>query len=163
MRISDWSSDVCSSDLVLLGHATHLRETLGLIHGSLEPAGPHVILLDEEASLAVADRSVWRHVRGDRGDTQGGQLQELDVRLGPVERGVREGCYTNRVINGAEELLGSRHPLGECALVPRQLHPRAVVHPDGMERLVPVVLEEGAQTVPQETKVSVVCERRSEE
>src|SRR3546814_14938342 len=94
VRRIDGSSDVCSSVLrpvsrfhnpephgcsvsrraivadVLLGHATHLRETLGLIHGSLEPAGPHVILLDEEASLAVADRSVWRHVRGDRGDTQ---------------------------------------------------------------------------------------------
>src|SRR3546814_16943781 len=28
-----------------------------------------------------------------------------------------------------------------------------------MERLVPFVLEEGAQTVPQETKVSVVCGR----
>src|SRR3546814_13609590 len=28
-----------------------------------------------------------------------------------------------------------------------------------MERLVPVVLEDGAQTVPQETKVSVVCGR----
>src|SRR3546814_5523005 len=43
MRISDWSSDVCSSDLVVQRDAVHLGEErpLELLGGDLQRAGHH--------------------------------------------------------------------------------------------------------------------------
>src|SRR3546814_20164998 len=50
MRISDWSSDVCSSDLVVLGLAAHVAP------GALPSWIGEVLLPDSEGELRSADQ-----------------------------------------------------------------------------------------------------------
>src|SRR3546814_19871633 len=50
MRISDWSSDVCSSDLVVLGLAAHVAP------GALPSLIGEVLLPDSEGELRSADQ-----------------------------------------------------------------------------------------------------------
>src|SRR3546814_14985737 len=85
MRISDWSSDVCSSDLALLGQAglpTGTEEERGWDHGVFIPMTvalpqadiPLVQLslrhdLDPEAHIAAGRRSAERRVGKECGST----------------------------------------------------------------------------------------------
>src|SRR3546814_10115627 len=62
MRISDWSSDVCSSDLVydqlLAGSALAIAETVNVIDRKLEADLPYAAL--DMLSLAPDDRVFYR-------------------------------------------------------------------------------------------------------
>src|SRR3546814_4130248 len=62
MRISDWSSDVCSSDLVydqlLAGSALAIAETVNVIDKKLEADLPYAAL--DMLSLAPDDRVFYR-------------------------------------------------------------------------------------------------------
>src|SRR3546814_6147853 len=72
MRISDWSSDVCSSDLAFLGHHHARAPDLVFRHidvaAFLAEAVGHVYLLEAgrdlaavlQAQLAVEQRHLWR-------------------------------------------------------------------------------------------------------
>src|SRR3546814_2844536 len=66
MRISDWSSDVCSSDLIQRHHVRLL------------PQGPQVLLRDEPAQLPACHE----HVRG-------GDQDRSEVRAGVCRHGGR--------------------------------------------------------------------------
>src|SRR3546814_9381796 len=66
MRISDWSSDVCSSDLLLLGHGHRGDEQAEADHGGKEENG---------ASVKEQERAPQRHPE----DEDRGQYVDRDV------------------------------------------------------------------------------------
>src|SRR3546814_6799356 len=97
MRISDWSSDVCSSDLDLDQHADAAAVHVG---------GNVVVAVD-------ADHAAHLHVLADLGDQLGaqlfdsfaadaGRLQGLDI--GCAERGVGDGLGEGRSEEHTSEL-----------------------------------------------------------
>src|SRR3546814_3204856 len=85
MRISDWSSDVCSSDLldlVLAGRLEHVR------------AGQHG---QHAERLVVLDEAHAAHVRGEHVDLPGA--------LGVLERVVEQGEVRDRVLSVGVDLV----------------------------------------------------------
>src|SRR3546814_4411339 len=84
MRISDWSSDVCSSDLLLLVIIL-LLGAVGLVVTLLQvkEAWDNVAEKGRIAALAQADRVLFDaviHIRTDRGNVQSALLGEDDAR-----------------------------------------------------------------------------------
>src|SRR3546814_203584 len=60
MRISDWSSDVCSSDLIGAGQVTHLEPVAGSLEVHLEDS--------DIAAVEFDNRSIPHDVHVDRDD-----------------------------------------------------------------------------------------------
>src|SRR3546814_5691322 len=91
MRISDWSSDVCSSDLVTLKLATSLDGCIALADGSSrwitgEAARAHAHLERARAEMIVVGRG-----------TLAADHPQLDVRLAGLEaRSPRRTVLTDR-------------------------------------------------------------------
>src|SRR3546814_15333221 len=109
MRISDWSSDVCSSDLLAIGargvahHALVLAELVveeqGVVPGKFRPAGSlsggpirrrgqgrvHLLLHESIMSWPYIRRRTWKTGRG-AGRESGGQYVEIAVVAGEFKK-----------------------------------------------------------------------------
>src|SRR3546814_14307572 len=94
MRISDWSSDVCSSDLIAVTHAfTHLGEALGLdwaqtLAAHMNPSDPWERLLVNSLARDFQQMRL--------GFLAGLSGQDLDAAVGTrsEERRVGKGCVS---------------------------------------------------------------------
>src|SRR3546814_77218 len=113
VRISDWSSDVCSSDLFQLGGGLNRP----LVHAPARPLRG-VDLLDEGAVLAEQDV----HVLADEGQVRGRRRQR-DHRLAfvppkPQIAAVgREVGEEPRSVRAAEMFLAALRPGGDVAII----------------------------------------------
>src|SRR3546814_11729993 len=112
MRISDWSSDVCSSDLVVVGQALDaVVQLLELRQDRIEPdRGADDLLAETErvedlsGRLADGDRAVWGRLEGYRLPAVGhGQGIGCRLGLGRGRGGGEEEGGKARVLKGAEE------------------------------------------------------------
>src|SRR3546814_14150466 len=63
MRISDWSSDVCSSDLIVEGRSETEAAAGQRIVPKVEPLRRHGVLLDQLAVLSFVHRGKARQIR----------------------------------------------------------------------------------------------------
>src|SRR3546814_1151352 len=81
MRISDWSSDVCSSDLAAYGEPAAVRRTAGLYRQSCRRPRPAVrrdVPADRRAAPpAIADGRAFCAVRRSRSEEHTSELQSL--------------------------------------------------------------------------------------
>src|SRR3546814_14565045 len=84
MRISDWSSDVCSSDLLEAG-AVFLRPPVDVVAGAVELAALVVeavpgLVSDHRADAAVVDRVVAVGIEERRLQDRGGEVYRVGAR-----------------------------------------------------------------------------------
>src|SRR3546814_6438831 len=97
MRISDWSSDVCSSDLEIDAGGQVAAEEIGFGEAEVELGGlagqgeaePELLAAPEQVALAnadVADGTVGGREAGAEGDVAGGLLLHRDLHDGSVGR-----------------------------------------------------------------------------
>src|SRR5256884_3947278 len=88
----DWSSDVCSSDLVHLAHFQHARECVDI---------PHIVVHDQDG-LAGKRRlllgGAFQHFAERRGEHRNGTMQKQGNRLDDM---LRRGCILDN--NGTGE------------------------------------------------------------
>src|SRR3546814_2987932 len=114
MRISDWSSDVCSSDLVVVGQALDaVVQLLELRKGRIDPdRGADDLLAETErvedlsGRLADGDRAVWGRLEGYRLPAVGhGQGIGCRLGLGRGRGGGEEEGGKARVLKGHEVCL----------------------------------------------------------
>src|SRR3546814_6666520 len=89
MRISDWSSDVCSSDLV---------EELGILSvGLIQDLGaPPLALAAQDAGLAICLRLDYRCLAVSRGGDALGLLEALSTELRRLALTLRAHAVVNR-------------------------------------------------------------------
>src|SRR3546814_7872628 len=89
MRISDWSSDVCSSDLV---------EELGILSvGLIQDLGaPPLALAAQDAGLAIGLRLDYRCLAVSRGGDALGLLEALSTELRRLALTLRAHAVVNR-------------------------------------------------------------------
>src|SRR3546814_11890121 len=104
MRISDWSSDVCSSDLRLVDEDQAHRQQCG--DGAHDDAGDH----DAEGRLVVEEGAEARHVVGGQhgeGHTEGGDGSTgLAGEPAPAAGTDRDGLLAHRKPTSAGRLGG---------------------------------------------------------
>src|SRR3546814_7712018 len=100
MRISDWSSDVCSSDLIFFGVANDLMDTLrriGSAHKIIIQRMRRVPLLDASGVTALGDIVDHAEVLGIRVILSGVTAQPMEmlerVSLGPSSSRVLHSAY----------------------------------------------------------------------
>src|SRR3546814_9716166 len=97
MRISDWSSDVCSSDLVCIAHA--LGGDLGALADHQTGTGPLSVVdahqvVGQVARLARAHPGQWGHE-----DTVGGAHRTEVERLEQARHGIHAGDRKSTRLN----------------------------------------------------------------
>src|SRR3546814_13715836 len=116
MRISDWSSDVCSSDLIVVQHLELLRER------QLEDANLQLGLLLTAACQQGGDAGLRQAVAD--GDAQMA-LVALCRRLGALDCLLHGGHHAPAFAE--EHLAGPRPPRQPCTAV-AHLHPKLAFH-----------------------------------
>src|SRR3546814_14653862 len=95
MRISDWSSDVCSSDLILL-----MRQALPQAKAATETALRALEQGDGQVADVLLAESRWRDLGLEQVQVQSATREML----APIERGV----------GGSEERRGGKACVGTC-------------------------------------------------
>src|SRR3546814_106855 len=86
MRISDWSSDVCSSDLIGMGCAQHNVKNIGMLLHDSRQSADHMV-----NSLVLRDQA-----KGQQYSTSGkpeARLETIGAGIGTVRHTVRNDLY----------------------------------------------------------------------
>src|SRR3546814_17701636 len=127
MRISDWSSDVCSSDLDQLAVESHRRAARAQAEGRFKS---QILPIEVKTRKGVTVFDTDEHVRADA------SLDDM-AKLRPAFD--QEGSVTDGNASGIKDGAGARLPASERAVTEKGLTPMARILAWGHARMEPII------------------------